>query len=58
MESDKCLRNTSNSELVLREKASAKSFMLKLQCTHDNVDDTDILIMFIQNSDQNVLSGF
>ena len=32
--------------------------MLKLQCTHDNVDDTDILIMFIQNSDHNVFSGF
>ena len=32
--------------------------MLKLQCTHDNVDDTDILIMFIQNSDHNMLSGF
>ena len=32
--------------------------MLKLQCTHDNVDDTDIFIMFIEKSDHNVLSGF
>ena len=32
--------------------------MLKLRCTHDNVDDTDILAMFIQNSDHNVLRKF
>ena len=32
--------------------------MLKLQCTHNNFDDTDILIVFIQNSDRNVLREF
>ena len=32
--------------------------MLKLQCTDDNVDDSDILVMFIQNSDQSVLREF
>ena len=32
--------------------------MLKLQCTHNDVDDTDIMIMFIQNSDRNMLRNF
>ena len=32
--------------------------MLKLKYTHDNVDNIDILIMLIQNSDHNVLKEF
>ena len=32
--------------------------MLKLQYTHDNVDNTGILIMLIQNSDHNMLKEF
>ena len=32
--------------------------MLKLKYTHDNVDNIDILIMLIQNSDHNMLKEF
>ena len=32
--------------------------MLKLQYAHDKADDIDILILFIQNNDHNVLGGF